>query len=1073
MKLFKLFFLLLSLQLLAQNSLTSNGSKKVYFYDSELIQTDSINASFFKEVILKSDLDASSVVKLFKLDGTIVSKTYFNYFNSTFGKKDSIIKNGPQTFYHSNGKKAVLKFYINNQQIGDEFGYNESGGLVSEINFSNSGEKINEKKYYASGELKLQKSLLNDEVEGFEKGYFKSGNIKFKRSYLAGMLNGNEIGYYEDGNKKYQKSFINGKQVDNEVGFNVKQDTIYLKQFSDYSSEIEGINPSLKKLTQFYDSGVKKHVSNYNNGHLDGLTVGYYENGNIKYQIPYVKNSKEGIAKYYFKNGKLKSEIPYSGNKVNGVVANYFDYTDPKIEYIKDDINRIKSEQSFKNNIPNGHHVVYYLNRFVLKGEIKEEMTWVDGNKEGSHIFYYKPGLNIEPNTIKEKFNYTNNKKEGFHQIFDGNSNKISQVNYIDNVKQSSKQLYYSNGKLKASESYEGDLLNGEYIEYYISGNIKSKGFYLDGKLKGEFIQYEDSISEPSDKISYIVNYIDNKKHGKEIKYYNSCEPSYETEYYDGLKNGVEYIYYPDGMGIKCQVSFKNGKKFGEEIGFYSGSNGVKYRCNYFEGKIDGFFKNYYENGNLKSEVNYINDTIPLLTIEYGFYDDGITKEYEKKYLENGKYERVDFYLNGDIKSVEKFDEVTLFDGKEDKQIIINNYTEYYNFKKNIIKRTIRYDGNLDDVIDGSNPIFYNEEEKYKSGSNRMTRKIKNDLIDGKEYCYYESGSLKTISNYRLGQKDGEEIEYYDYSDKIKKSSVLYTTEELDPITGKNRMRPGAKEGLKTYFKEDGKTINYTELYKNNQKIIRKIALVIGNSNYSIPPMQALRNPVNDAKLIARTLREIDFDDVILETDINTFEEMNQVIDNFEEKRKNYEVALIYYAGHGIEHSFNNKPENYLLPTAVKITKPGELRYKAVSAQRFLDALDWSRKTLGRKDQSNIFILDACRDNPLESVFDPGLSRTSGAFKGKGLAEITTPQGSLIAFSTKPGQTAADGTGDNSLYTKVLSEKLLEKNVLVNQIFQNVRNEVIAISTKARKGPVQIPVEENQLTGDLVLNEQN
>ena len=162
MKLFKLFFLLLSLQLLAQNSLTSNGSKKVYFYDSELIQTDSINASFFKEVILKSDLDASSVVKLFKLDGTIVSKTYFNYFNSTFGKKDSIIKNGPQTFYHSNGKKAVLKFYINNQQIGDEFVYNESGGLVSEINFSNSGEKNNEKKYYASGELKLQKSLLND-----------------------------------------------------------------------------------------------------------------------------------------------------------------------------------------------------------------------------------------------------------------------------------------------------------------------------------------------------------------------------------------------------------------------------------------------------------------------------------------------------------------------------------------------------------------------------------------------------------------------------------------------------------------------------------------------------------------------------------------------------------------------------------------------------------------------------------------------------------------------------------------------------------------------------------------------
>ena len=129
MKLFKLFLLLFSLQLVAQNSLASNGSKKVYFYDSELRQTDSINASFFKEVILKSDLDSSSLVNLFKLDGTIVSKTYISYFNSTFGKKDSIIKNGPQSIYHGNGKKAVLKFFINGKQIGDEFRYNESGVL--------------------------------------------------------------------------------------------------------------------------------------------------------------------------------------------------------------------------------------------------------------------------------------------------------------------------------------------------------------------------------------------------------------------------------------------------------------------------------------------------------------------------------------------------------------------------------------------------------------------------------------------------------------------------------------------------------------------------------------------------------------------------------------------------------------------------------------------------------------------------------------------------------------------------------------------------------------------------------
>ena len=82
--------------------------------------------------------------------------------------------------------------------------------------------------------------------------------------------------------------------------------------------------------------------------------------------------------------------------------------------------------------------------------------------------------------------------------------------------------------------------------------------------------------------------------------------------------------------------------------------------------------------------------------------------------------------------------------------------------------------------------------------------------------------------------------------------------------------------------------------------------------------------------------------------------------------------------------------------------------------------------------------------------------------KGAGLAKTPPPTGSLIAFSTDHGQTAADGDGVNSLYSLALAEKLLEENVSIEQVFKNVRTEVLKLS-----GDTQSPVEESKLTGDV------
>ena len=110
-----------------------------------------------------------------------------------------------------------------------------------------------------------------------------------------------------------------------------------------------------------------------------------------------------------------------------------------------------------------------------------------------------------------------------------------------------------------------------------------------------------------------------------------------------------------------------------------------------------------------------------------------------------------------------------------------------------------------------------------------------------------------------------------------------------------------------------------------------------------------------------------------------------------------------------------------------------------------------------REGQLNFIVLDACRDNP----FEQNWNRTR-SLKGGGLAKIPPPKGSLIAFSTDHGQTAADGDGGNSLYSQALALKMLEEDVSIEQVFKNVRTEVLKLS-----GDTQSPVEESKLTGDM------
>jgi tetratricopeptide (TPR) repeat protein len=227
------------------------------------------------------------------------------------------------------------------------------------------------------------------------------------------------------------------------------------------------------------------------------------------------------------------------------------------------------------------------------------------------------------------------------------------------------------------------------------------------------------------------------------------------------------------------------------------------------------------------------------------------------------------------------------------------------------------------------------------------------------------------------------------------------------------------------------------------QETEKRLALVIGNANYD---KGELKNPVNDARLIASTLDSLNFD-VILRENVETQTDFKRAILEFGKKRPSYDVAFVYYAGHGVQIN----DENYLLPTREEFSSENEVEILGVSVQ---DVMTFLRS---QTNEVNILILDACRDNPFESNWNTTRSLESK----KGLAKIPPPTGSLIAFSTDSGQTAPDGDGDNSIYTESLAKNMLLEDTSIDQVFRNVRAEVYS-----ETDGMQRPVEATQLTGE-------
>jgi uncharacterized caspase-like protein len=240
-------------------------------------------------------------------------------------------------------------------------------------------------------------------------------------------------------------------------------------------------------------------------------------------------------------------------------------------------------------------------------------------------------------------------------------------------------------------------------------------------------------------------------------------------------------------------------------------------------------------------------------------------------------------------------------------------------------------------------------------------------------------------------------------------------------------------------------------LSANVAKADRRVAFVVGNGAYK--NVAQLPNPPIDAKAMAAVLRNVGFD--VVEGTNLTRDAMTERLLEFGKKAQGADVAVFFYAGHGIAISGTN----YLLPVDADIKSEMDVKLgAAINIDLTLD------QTMSDAKVKLVF-LDACRDNPFAAKIKSN-SATRSVSVQSGLAEMQSGEGTLIAFATGPGQTALDGQeGTNSPFTRALMAHITEPGVDIQQAMTEVRAQV---NEETNKG--QLPWGHTNLIGSVYLN---
>lgn len=751
----------------------------------------------------------------------------------------------------------------------------------------------------------------------------------------------------------------------------------------------------------------------------------------------------------------------------------------------------------FDQGFPNGHGVLYYKSGDIYIGEFKDgkrnlEGTYYFADDGTRYIGFYKDGMmhgpieEISTNGTTYHDVYKDNKpidpaptkgtiygnsKNGYNVTLYEDGSQYKGYNR-DNKHNGWGSLTKDDGSLYVGE-FKDNMFNGFGTLHNPDGSI-TEGMWEDDRYIGELKNQTGCVS-------------------------GDCKNSYSVL----VKNGEKYI-----------GEFKNGLPHG--MGRYILPDGSHYTGSVVAGKIDGYGTlTYAPSDNPKAPQKYVGDLQNGKSNGYGamFYQNGdfYYGHFEKNeysgqgvYVEKATNKRKSgVYYKGElVKELSEQDFDLIFGDKDGYGLRL---TEGGRYMGNLMNGVPEEQGTLEtydgisiygEFTDGqANGLAMCE---IDSSGAKYIGQVRDNQITGRGVMYYPNGTKKR-GNFRNGECVQETAEskstpkpevtwtapdQYNvnvtegtYTVKLCVSSPVQIESVQLFVNGKSvvnkdarnatrrsndlcdyifpfdiQLNPGRNELVAVVTNKGGttKTEGRYVSWVSSDAISKqkRVALVIGNGAYSGANVPPLRNPTNDAKLMSQELKALGFE-VIERINVNR-DEMKDAVYQFGDRlRETKAVGLFFYAGHGIQVD----GINYLVPTSATLERKQDVENVCFSISKVIGQLAYAQNDL------NIVILDACRDDPF-----------AGSGQG-GLAQFDAPKGTLIAYSTAPGKTAADGDGNNGLYTEQLAKAIKNPAYKIEDVFKQVRAEVYRISHDAvlngKMKTEQIPWENSSIFGDF------
>ena len=680
-------------------------------------------------------------------------------------------------------------------------------------------------------------------------------------------------------------------------------------------------------------------------------------------------------------------------------------------------------------------HKLILLLLFSLTFQAADIKGWLDS--ESDNFKETESGITLKAGPISELFEE--------EPILSCNRDETSQV---------LKCLGSTEGIFSIPEFLEQALNAEDGQKFQINTIINNINFVNEFVVQDSRVQY---VIRSADETTYSSIPISNLENISNLQQFERLFADFVEYRYILSENSLEignfylngeFLTIRDGIRFQGKESFEGiFDDYGDALlGTYLFANGEKYIGNFMSGSRTGYGEYYYNGGNVYKGQHHKN-----MPHGYGvfYFSQGDTYTGEFQY---GKLTGTAIYTSPNTTDVfhgEFFDSRPVSGTEYDadgRPIYIGEYSlkpDHFFIRHGKGKSFVYDKDNFVAIYEGP---FKNGLKGDGEGTYSVNGVLWNgDFLDG-EFIkgknigpdYYFEGTFKDFQILE-GKYVTEEWEYHG---KWKNGKY----EGKAKLVSKN---PDGSISLEEYVEfKDGVYVGEIESDPMLFKIKRqeRFALIIGNSDYSSSYGYAnLANPINDAELMKIKLEDAGFEVTML-TDVNQTNFIES-INTFEDQINNSgdgAVGLFYYSGHGLQVD----GVNYLVPTDAQIENEYDLEAENISTRRLMKAFE---KNLSG---TNIIVLDACRNNPFERTF-----KRSGS---SGLVAMDAPTGTYIAYSTAPGKLAADGVGNNSLFTQSLANNILKERLSIEDVFKNTRRDV-ANQTNNK----QVPWSSSSLIGDF------